>query len=180
LAQHDHAIGFAFVLLCACQFATPNRVYLLGLRNQLVLPERRDEFAHVVLDNFAAGAEFVTDHIHNLRLGSPTLHKFKNPRPDAIQVEHLALLDVQNDCAILSVRTANSSGNSVHGLAPLGHGGLFESRVAYTLPPRAVEALAILEFVRERIRLPTLGSPLQRDAEVASDFAKTECVRFSV
>ena len=68
LAQHDHAIGFAFVLFCACQFATPNRVYLLALRDQLVLPERFDEFTHVVLDNFAAAVEFLTDHIHNVRL----------------------------------------------------------------------------------------------------------------
>ena len=67
-AQHDHAIGFAFVLFCACQFATPDRVYLLALRDQLVFPERFDEFAHVVLDNFAACVEFLTDHIHNVRL----------------------------------------------------------------------------------------------------------------
>lgn len=67
-AQHDHAIGFALVLFCACQFATPNHVYLLALRDQFVFPERLDEFAHVVLDNFAAGPEFLADHIHNVRL----------------------------------------------------------------------------------------------------------------
>jgi hypothetical protein len=68
-AQHDEAISFALVLFCACQFATPNRAYLLELRDQLVLPEGHDEFAHVVLDNFAAGVEFLADHIHNVRLG---------------------------------------------------------------------------------------------------------------
>lgn len=68
-AQHDDAISFALVLFCACQFATPNRVYLLEFRDQLVLPERHDEFADVVLDNFAAGVEFLADHIHDVRLG---------------------------------------------------------------------------------------------------------------
>ena len=67
-AQHDDAVGFAFVLFCACQFATPNRGYLLALRDQLMFPERFDEFTHVVLDSFAAGIEFAADHIHNVRL----------------------------------------------------------------------------------------------------------------
>jgi len=49
-AQHDHAIGFAFVLFCACQFATLNRVYLLALRDELVFPERFDKLVHVLAD----------------------------------------------------------------------------------------------------------------------------------
>jgi hypothetical protein len=49
-AQHDHAIGFAFVLFCACQFATPNRVYLLAPRDELVFPENFDKLVHVLAD----------------------------------------------------------------------------------------------------------------------------------
>jgi len=49
-AQHDHAIGFAFVLFCACQFATPSRVYLLALGDELVFPERFDKLVHVLPD----------------------------------------------------------------------------------------------------------------------------------
>jgi len=49
-AQHDHAISFVFVLFCACQFATPNRVYLLALGDELVFPERFDKFVHVLPD----------------------------------------------------------------------------------------------------------------------------------
>ncbi len=67
-AQHDHVIGFAFVLFCARQFGTPNRAYLLALQNQLVFPERFDEFTHITFDSFAAGIEFAADHIHNVRL----------------------------------------------------------------------------------------------------------------
>ena len=67
-AEDNHAIRLTFALFYACQFPTPNRVYLLALRDQLVFPERFDEFTHIVLDNFAAAVEFLTDHIHDVRL----------------------------------------------------------------------------------------------------------------
>jgi hypothetical protein len=37
-------------LFCACQFATPNRVYLLALRDELVFPECFDKLVHVLAD----------------------------------------------------------------------------------------------------------------------------------
>src|SRR5579864_2765311 len=73
---------------------------------------------------------------------------------------------------------ANSFGNSVHWLAPLGTVGC-SKRVSHTLTPGAVETPVILEFVRERVRFLTLKSQLQRHAALATDFAKTDAVRLS-
>jgi hypothetical protein len=64
----------------------------------------------------------------------------------------LALLDVEDDRAILSVCAANSFGNSIHRLALLGTVGCLKC-VSHTLTLGAVEMPVILEFVRERIGL---------------------------
>ena len=148
------------------------------VRQQSVLPERFDKVAHVVLDYFRAGIEFMADHFHDLRFRCPTLEQFENPRPNAVQVEHLTLLDVQNDGPILSVCAANSFGNSIHQFAPLGTVGCSKC-VSHTLTPGAVGMPVILEFVRERVRLVGIGLQPQRYALLATDSAETSGVRLS-
>ena len=59
-----------------------------------------------------------------------TLKKFQNPRPNRIQVEHLSLMDIEHDRAILAVCASNSIRDSVQGL-PHNYGSLFESREAH-------------------------------------------------
>ncbi len=81
--------------------------------------QRFDEFTHITFDSFAAGIELAADHIHDIGLRRPFFKKLENPRSNEIQVEHLALLDIEDDRAILSVRAANSIRDSVHRLAPL-------------------------------------------------------------
>lgn len=79
-----------------------------------MLLQRFDEFTYITFDSFSAGIEFAADHIHDVGLRRPFFKKFENPLPNEIQVEHLALLDIEDDRAILSVRAANSIGDPVH------------------------------------------------------------------
>ena len=55
----------------------------------------------------------------------------------------------------------------------------YSNRVWLTLPRRAVEAPAILEFVRETIKRFAVGLSLQRYAGFAAGLAEMEFVRFS-
>ena len=68
---------------------------------------------------------------------------------DQVQIENLALLDIQDDRAILAVCAANSLGDSVHRLAP--------PSVSHTLTRGDVQSPVILEFVRERIGRSGVG-----------------------
>ena len=54
--------------------------------------------------------------VHDVRLCRSTLKKFQNPRPNRIQVEHLSLMDIEHNRAILAVCASNSIRDSVQGL----------------------------------------------------------------
>ena len=150
----------------------------LALGDQFVFLKGSDEFAHVVLDNLPTCAELAADHVHDVCLCRSTLKKFQNPRPNRIQVEHLSLMDIEHDRAILAVCASDSIRDSVQGLAPLLRFN-FSNRVWHTLPLAAVETPLICEFVRERIRGFRTTLPLQRHASVASGFTEIEYVRVS-
>lgn len=93
-------------------------LHQLSLGDQFVFLERANEFAHIVFDRVPARVELAADRLYDVRLGRPALEKFQNSRPHRIQVEHLSLLDVEYDRAILPVRAPNSIRHSEHGLAP--------------------------------------------------------------
>ena len=74
----------------------------------MMLLEGYDELAHVAFGDFPAYFEFLADFVDDGGFGCPGLKKFEDPGPDEVEVEHLALLDIQDDGAILTVCTADA------------------------------------------------------------------------
>ena|SRR5436190_17058756 len=79
-----------------------------------MLLETGDEFLHVTLDFSPIRVKLAADLIDNVRFRTPAFEEFENARPDWVKVEHFALPDVENYCAILAVGSANGIGNFVH------------------------------------------------------------------
>jgi len=62
-----------------------------------------DELAHV-----AAHFEFLADFVDNGGFGCPGFKKLKDSRANEVEVEHLALPNIQDNGAILTVCTADA------------------------------------------------------------------------
>lgn len=133
---------------------------------------------YVVLDVLVPGAEFAADRGDDFRLGRAVFKEFKNLGSNDIQVEHLTLLDVQDDGAILPVRAAYSVRHSVHRIS-MNVGLFLEPIVRYTLPSIAMKTPLILDLVREMTGLFGIPQPSQEDTRSTSGFAGSRCVRYS-
>jgi len=82
--------------------------------DQTIFPQHLKEHVHIVLSKVPADAEFSNDLIDNRRLSGTLFEECEDSRSDEIKVEHLTLPDVQDDCAILSVRAAHCVGDFIH------------------------------------------------------------------
>jgi hypothetical protein len=77
--------------------------------DQLVSRQSLEEVLNIILGKVSADAEFTNDLLNDFwLLRRPAFKKFEDPRAHEIDVEHVALPDIQNDCAILAMRTANA------------------------------------------------------------------------
>lgn len=60
-----------------------------------------DKCAEVLRDDLWLGFEFDADPPCNLLFRETLFEKFKHPRADEVQPEHLSVKDVENDGAVL-------------------------------------------------------------------------------
>ncbi len=67
-----------------------------------------NELTHVGSSDSRVHFEFLADFVDDGGFGCPGLKKFEDPGPNEVEVEHLSLLDIQDNGAILTVRTADS------------------------------------------------------------------------
>ena len=74
----------------------------------MMLFQRRNELAHVAFGDLSADFELVADFIDDYRFGGSVLKKFEDPRRDEVEIEHLALPDVQGDGSVLAMGAANA------------------------------------------------------------------------
>ena len=76
--------------------------------DQLIFRQSLQEVLNIILGKVSADAEFSNDLLNDLWLRRTAFEKFENSRAHEIDVEHPALPDIQNDCAILAMRAANA------------------------------------------------------------------------
>jgi hypothetical protein len=79
-----------------------------GIFEQMMLLQALDELSHVALSDLPVHVEFLADFVDDGGFGCPGLKKFEDPGPDEVEVEHLSLLDIQDNGAILTVRAADA------------------------------------------------------------------------
>ena len=77
-----------------------------------------NELPNIAFSEISSHFEFLADFIHDCRFGCPGFKKFEYPGSDEVEVEHLALPDIQHNGAILAVRAANTFRDSVHRTTP--------------------------------------------------------------
>ena len=74
-----------------------------GIFEQVMLLQACDELAHVTFSDIPAHFELLADFVDDGGFGCPGLKKLEDPGPNEVEVEHLSLLDIQNNGAILTV-----------------------------------------------------------------------------
>jgi hypothetical protein len=67
-----------------------------------------EELLYIVFSKVPANAEFSNDLINDFWLRRAVFQKFEDSRSDEVEVEHLALPDIQDNGAILAVRASNT------------------------------------------------------------------------
>jgi hypothetical protein len=76
--------------------------------DKVTAPQVLKKFAHIFIDERTVDVELAADLIDDCRFRRPTLEQFEDARSHEIEVEHLALPDIQHNGAILAVRAANA------------------------------------------------------------------------
>ena len=69
---------------------------------------------YIVFSKMPADAELSDDLIDDFWLGRSVFEEFENSRSDEVEVEHLTLSDVEDDCTVRAVGAAHCVGNPVH------------------------------------------------------------------
>jgi hypothetical protein len=67
-----------------------------------------DELSHIAFGYLSAYFEFLADFFDNGGFGGSGFEKLKNLRTNQVEVEHLPLLNVQDNASILTMRAANA------------------------------------------------------------------------
>jgi hypothetical protein len=104
-------------------FKSPSRAGLCAVvwRARLdkpVLFEALQEFTNVTFDNFGANAEFPAYFLDHPRFRATTLQHFEDFGAHKIEGEHLAVMDVENDCPVAVVSAPHSVDYLQHGFSP--------------------------------------------------------------
>jgi hypothetical protein len=73
-----------------------------------VLFEALQKFTNVAFDNFAANTEFAANFLDHLGFRATSLQHFEDFGAHKIEGEHLAVMDVENDCAVAVVSAPHS------------------------------------------------------------------------
>jgi hypothetical protein len=82
--------------------------------DEAIPPQTLEEILYVVLSKVAADAEFSKDFFDDFWCSGTVFEKLEDSRSDEVEVEHLALPDIQYDGSVLAVRATNACCNSVH------------------------------------------------------------------
>jgi len=90
-----------------------------GIFEQVMLLQGFNELFEVAFGGISAHFKLLADFIDNCRSGCPSFKKLEDSRTDEVEIEHLALPDIEHYGAILAMRTANAFCNSIHRKAPL-------------------------------------------------------------
>jgi hypothetical protein len=112
-ASNDETVSVPVVLLLCVQISHPCGLCAAVLSTKLekpVLFEAFQEFTNVAFDNFAANAEFDADFLDHLGFWATPLQHFENFGAHKIEREHLAVMDVENDCPVAVVSAPHSFG----------------------------------------------------------------------
>jgi len=83
-----------------------------------VLFEALQEFTNVAFNNLGANAEFAAYFLDHSRFRATTLQHFEDFGAQEIEGEHLAVMDVENDCPVAVVSAPHSVGYLQHGFSP--------------------------------------------------------------
>jgi hypothetical protein len=78
------------------------------LFDQTVFLQGLQKFIYIAFRAVTANAKLSNDLIDDLWLAGPTFKKFKDSRSDEVEVEHLAVPNIQDNGTILSVRAADA------------------------------------------------------------------------
>ena len=78
------------------------------LFEQVMLAQGFEELAQIAFSGFAIYLKFLADSLDDCRFRLPNLKKFENSRTDEVDVEHLALPDIQHNGAVLAMRATDA------------------------------------------------------------------------
>jgi hypothetical protein len=79
-----------------------------GICDQMMLLHACNKIPNITFGDVSAYFEFPADFVDDGGFGCPGLKKLEDPGPDEVEVEHLSLLDIQDNGAILTVRAADA------------------------------------------------------------------------
>ena len=105
----------------------------------MVLLEAFKEFANVAFDDFRANPEFATDFLDHLGFRATALKHFEDLGAHEIESEHLAVMNVENDCPVAVVSAPHSFGDLQHGLSPFLPIPRTHENMQWTLPRKQAD-----------------------------------------
>lgn len=73
-----------------------------------MLSQSFQELAQIAFGGSAIHFEFLADCLDDCRFRVPSLNKFEDSRTDDVEVEHLALPDIQHNGAVLAMSAADA------------------------------------------------------------------------
>ena len=112
-ASNDETVSVPVVLLLCVQISHPCGLCAAILRARLekpVLFEALQEFTNVPFDNVVTNMEFSADFLDHLSFWATALQHFEDFGAHKIEREHLAVMDVENDCPVAVVSAPHSFG----------------------------------------------------------------------
>jgi hypothetical protein len=113
MASNNKKVDIPVVLLLFVQISHPCGLCAAILRARLekpVLFEALQEFTNVPFDNVAANTEFAADVLDHLGFRATAFQHFEDFGAHKIEREHLAVMDVENDCPVAVVSASHSFG----------------------------------------------------------------------
>src|SRR5258708_25143664 len=110
-ASNDEKVSVPIVLLLCVQISLPRGLCATVLRatlDKLVLFEALQEFTNVAFDNVAANTEFAADFLDHLGFRAAALQHFEDFGAHKVEGEHVAVMDVENDCPVAVVSASHA------------------------------------------------------------------------
>ncbi len=129
---------------CCCVFKSSSRAALCAAvwcarLDKPVLFEALQEFTNVAFDNFGTNAEFAADFLDHLGFRATTPQHFEDFGAHEIESEHLAVMDVENDCPVAVVSAPHSFGYLQHGFSPFLLIPRTDANMQWTLPRKQID-----------------------------------------
>ena len=129
---------------CCCVFKSPSRGGLCAAvwcarLDKPVLFETLHEFTNVAFDNVRTNAELPADFLDHLGFRATALQHFEDFGAYEIEGEHLAVMDVENDCPVAVVSAPHSFGYPQHVFSPFLLIPRTDENMQWTLPRKQVD-----------------------------------------